>query len=89
LLLRIRLDRQEAVMTGICNHVLPQQKFVSWIKAGTAIIIIMAAVLAIMILAVSNSAQSAQAKNYRADRSELRAVERHLPWGGSRSALLL
>jgi hypothetical protein len=76
-------------MTGICNNAPLQGKFVSWIKAGTAIGIIMAAVLATMILAVSNSAQSAQAKNYRADRSELGAVERHLPWGGSRSALLL
>jgi type II secretory pathway component PulK len=76
-------------MTGICYHVLPQGKFVSWIKAGTAIGIIMTAVVATMILAVSNSAQSAQAKIYRADRSELRAVERHLPWGGLHSALLL
>jgi hypothetical protein len=76
-------------MTGICNDVLLQGKFVSWIKAGTAIGIITAAVLAIMILAVSNSAQSAQGKTNRADRSELRAVEGYLPWGGSHSALLL
>jgi hypothetical protein len=66
-------------MTGICNNVPLQKKLVNWIKAGAVIGILMAAVLATMILAVSNSAQSAQAKNYRADRSELRAVERHLP----------
>jgi hypothetical protein len=75
-------------MTGICNNVPLQKKFVSWIKAGAVIGIIMAAVIATMILAVSNSAQSTQGKTYRADRSELRAVERHLPWGGSHAALL-
>jgi hypothetical protein len=76
-------------MTGICNNVALQKKFVSWIKAGAVIGIVMGAVLATMILAVSNSAQSAQAKTHRADRLEFRAVERHLPWSGSHSALLL
>jgi hypothetical protein len=75
-------------MTEICNSVPLQGKFVTWIKAGAAIGII-TAVLATMILAVSNSAQSVQAKTYRAERSEFRALERHMPWTGSRSALLL
>jgi hypothetical protein len=76
-------------MTGMCNNVSVQNKFVSWIKAGAVIGTIIAAVLATMILAVSNSAQSAQAKSYRAERSQFRAVEQHLPWGGSQSALFL
>jgi hypothetical protein len=76
-------------MTGMCNNVPLQNKFVGWIKAGAVIGMVVAAVLATMISAVSNSAQSAQAKTYRADRSDYRGVERHLPWGGSHSVLLL
>jgi hypothetical protein len=74
-------------MTGKCNNVPLQKKFVSCIKARAVIGIIMAAVLATMNLAVSNSAQSTQGKTYRADRSDFRVVERHLPWGGSHAAL--
>jgi hypothetical protein len=73
----------------ICTNVPSQEKLVSWIKAGAVIGLVMVGVVATMILAVSNSAQSAQARSCRAERSEYRAVEAYLPWGGSQPALLL
>jgi hypothetical protein len=81
---RLKLHRQEAVMTRICK--LPRQgQLVRWIKAGAAVGTIMAIVVATTVLAVSNSAQSGQAKTYRAERAEFRALERHLPWSGARA----
>jgi hypothetical protein len=72
-------------MTGVCNL---RKNFVTWIKAGAVIGFVMAAVLATMILAVSNSAQSGQVKAYRSERLDQKAVERQLPWDGSHLALL-
>jgi hypothetical protein len=72
-------------MTGTCYL---RKNFFTWIKAGAVFGMIIAAVLATMISAASNSAQSAQGKIYRAERSEQRAVERQLPWAGSQLALL-
>jgi hypothetical protein len=70
-------------MTPIRNKVRRQSQFVRWIQAGAVAGTIMTAVVAIMILAVSNSAQSAQARVSRAEGAELRMLERHLLWGGS------
>ena len=67
------------------SKVLLQSQFVRWIKGGVVVATIITAVLATMVLAASNSAQSAQAKAYRAQSAELRALERHLPHGGSHS----
>jgi hypothetical protein len=75
-------------MTGTFNIAPARQKLARWIKAGAVIGLVMAGVVGIMIFAVSNSAQSAQARSYRAG-SEHRSVEVYLPWGGPQPALLL
>jgi len=64
-------------------------QFGGWIKASAVAVTVMAAAVATMVLAASNSAQSAQAKTYRAEGTELRALERHLPWGGAPSGYQL
>jgi high-affinity Fe2+/Pb2+ permease len=83
-----RLDRQEAVMTGIGNNTSLLRKFARWTKAGAALGLVIAGVLGIMILAVSNSAQSAQGRSYRAVHS-VGATETDTPWSGSQPPVLL
>ena len=72
-------------MIGVCNL---RKNFFTWIKASAVIGLVVTAVLATMILAVSNSAQSTQVKTYRSERLDQKAVEGQLPWGGSQLALL-
>ena len=60
----------------------------SWTKSGAAIGLVIAGVLGIMILAVSNSAQSAQGRPYRAVHS-VGATEFDTPWSGSQPPVLL
>jgi hypothetical protein len=72
-------------MTPICIKVAAQTQFVGWVKASAVAGAIMAAVVATMVSAVSNSAQSTQAKSYRAQASEFRALEPYLARSGSHS----
>jgi hypothetical protein len=75
-------------MTGKYNNPSLLRKFASLTKAGAAIGLVIAGVVAIMILAVSNSAQSAQARSYRAVHS-FGATELDTPWSGSHPPVLL
>jgi hypothetical protein len=75
-------------MTGRCNNTSLLRKFARWTKAGAAIGLAVAGVLGIMILAVSNSAQSAQGRSYRAVHS-FGATEPDSRWSGSHPPVLL
>jgi hypothetical protein len=75
-------------MTRICNNPPMLRKFARWTKGGAEIGLVLAAVLGIMVLAVSNSAQSAQGRSYRAVHS-VGAIDADTPWSGSHPPVLL
>ena len=70
-------------MARMCNNLSPQNHSDRWTRASVAIAAILATVVATIVLAASNSAQSARAKTYRSHGFEFRAPEREPPWSGT------
>ena len=70
-------------MTRMCNNLSPQNHSGRWIRASFAVGAIVATVVATIVLAASNPAQSARAKAYRSHGFEFRAPEREPPWSGT------